>query len=106
MNVDVELNGGPDDTVNAWEGAGVVWSSMQGTITSVQYTNGSYDANKNGVFGANFKLQFSTDGVTWVDSGWTASSAYAYDTSAAAGVTYTFTGSATSKKRARASSAR
>jgi YD repeat-containing protein len=100
MTADVHLNGGSDDNTNAWEAAGVVWTSAQNNVTSVEYTNGSYTA-RGGVFTANFKLQLSTNGTTWTDSGWTCTPAYPYDSSSAAGKTYTCNGVAASVKGAR-----
>jgi hypothetical protein len=85
---DVDLNNGSDDNADAWEAAGVVWSASQSAITSVQYVNGTWDGNSNGAFTANVKLQFSTDGTTWTDSGWTISPAYDNDNSAVSGKTY------------------
>ena len=96
LNVDVDLGGGGDDIVNGWEAAGVTWSAAQGAITSVKYINGTWTAINNGAFTANFKLQTTTDGTTWTDSSWTATPGYSYDSPSAAGVTYTFTGTAIS----------
>ena len=89
LSADVDLNGGVDDAANAWEGAGVVWSGPQ-AFTSVKFKNGSWDSKLNGAFTANFKLQVTDDGTTWVDSGWTPAPAYNYDSPSSAGVVYTF----------------
>jgi hypothetical protein len=92
----VDLSGAAGDAFNAFEAAGVLWSQAR-TVNQVVFTNGAYTAGQDGVFDAGFKLQFTTDGTTWVDAtGWTLSSPYAYNTSGAAGATYTFTGPATS----------
>lgn len=95
LTANVELHQGSDDNMAAYQGAGVVWASGQ-TINSVVYKNGTLDQYDNGVFTADIRLQFSTNGTTWTDSGWTISPAYAYDSSAAGGVTYTFSGPAVS----------
>jgi hypothetical protein len=57
--------------------------TMEAWITS------AYDGN----FEANVKLQFTTDGTTWTDSGWTISPTYPNDQNAS-GKTYTFSGTA------------
>jgi hypothetical protein len=77
-----------------WEGAGVVWAATK-SISSVKFVNGALDGYGNGFFEANCKLQFSTDGTTWTDSGWTISPGYP-NSSAAAGKTFTFSGTARS----------
>ena len=42
-----------------------------------------------------FGLQYTTDGTTWIPvSGWTFTPSYAYNSSSAANVTYTFSGPA------------
>jgi len=89
--VDLQPNGDP---VNAWEAGGVIWSSGK-TITSVDFINGDINSGGDGFLTANLKLQFSTDGSTWTDSGWTVSPAYPYSSSAG-GHTYTFSGTAVS----------
>ena len=48
-----------------------------------------------GFLTASLKLQFTTDGATWTDSGWTVSPSYPYSSSAS-GQTYTFSGTAVS----------
>src|SRR6185369_5997903 len=82
--------------VNAWEAAGVTWSTAK-TISSANFINGTINSGGDGFFTANCKLQFTTDGTTWVDSGWTISPAYP-NSSAAGGQTYTFSGTAVSGK--------
>jgi len=82
-----------------WEGAGVVWSAAK-TITSAKFVNGVDDGYGNGYFEAGCRLQFTTDGTTWADSGWAISPAYP-SSSAALGKTYTFTGSASGVRGAR-----
>lgn len=93
VNVDIQPNG---DSVNAWEAAGVIWSSTR-TITSVDFINGDITSGGDGFLTANLKLQFSTDGSTWTDSGWTVSPSYPYSSSAG-GKTYTFSGAAVTGK--------
>jgi hypothetical protein len=72
---EIDLAGSGDDSVaNAWEAAGVVWSTSQAGINRVEFVNGSTDgpSNGNGNFTANFRLQLSADGTTWSDAGgWT-----------------------------------
>jgi hypothetical protein len=92
-NVDIQPNGDP---VNAWEAAGVTWSSAK-SISSVDFINGDITSGGDGFLTANLKLQFSTDGSTWADSGWTVSPSYPYSSSAG-GKTYTFSGTAVSGK--------
>ena len=75
-----------------WEGAGVIFSSAK-TLTSAAFVNGTIDSYGNGYFESDAKLQFTTDGVSWVDSGWTISPTYP-KSSAAGGKTYTFSGAA------------
>lgn len=93
VNVDIQPDG---DFVGAWEAAGVVWSSTK-SISSVDFINGDITSGGDGFLTANLKLQFSTDGSTWSDSGWTVSPAYPYSSSAG-GKTYTFAGTAVSGK--------
>jgi chitinase len=75
-----------------WEGAGVVWTATK-TITSAKFINGGDDGFGNGYFQANTKLQFSVDGTTWMDSGWSISPAYS-NNSSAWNKTYSFAGTA------------
>jgi len=77
-----------------WEGGGVVWSTAK-TISSAKFVNGGDDGFGNGYFQSGCALQFSTDGTTWTNSGWTISPAYPNSTAAFA-KTYTFTGTAVS----------
>src|SRR5437763_12119807 len=92
-DVDIDAAG---DAINAWEAAGVTWSTAR-TISSAKFINGTVTTGGDGFLTANCKLQFSADGTTWVDSGWTISPAYP-NSSAASGQTYTFTGAAVSGK--------
>jgi regulation of enolase protein 1 (concanavalin A-like superfamily) len=68
-NVDLDSAG---DSVNAWEAAGVTWSTAK-TISSANFINGDITSGGDGFLTANCKLQFSADGSTWADSGWTIS---------------------------------
>jgi hypothetical protein len=91
----VDLSGQGGDVPNAYEGAGVLWSTAQ-AVSKVVFVNGSYTASQDGVFDAGFTLQFTTDGTTWTNAtNWTLSSAYAYNSPSAGGATYTFTGPTT-----------
>ncbi|NJM41922.1 MAG: hypothetical protein HC853_14790, partial [Anaerolineae bacterium] len=47
----------------------------------------------NGPVAANLQAQYTTDGSTWVNTGWTATPSYPYDSASSAGQTYVFTGS-------------
>ena len=91
---------GADDGSNKYEATGVIWGSNQ-DIVSVKFKNGTYDGNNNGVFAANFKLQYTTNGSTWFDTNWTFSPSYQYDTSSASGVEFTFSGSSISMRGVR-----
>jgi O-glycosyl hydrolase len=94
LTTDVPLTpGGTDDLTNAYEAAGVVWSTPQ-TINRVIYYNGSYTTNGNGVFADEFGLQFSPDGSTWTnaDPAWTVAPAYVYNSAASGNASFTFTG--------------
>jgi hypothetical protein len=63
----------------------------------VKFVNGSFLSSFDGVFDANFGLQYTTSGTTWLlASGWTFTPSYAYNSSSAANVTYTFSGAALS----------
>ena len=87
------LPGGAEDSSNAYEAAGVIWSTPQ-TINRVIYLNGSYLPNHDGVFAAGFGLQFSPNGSTWTNAGaqWTLTPAYAYNSAASGDTSFTFTG--------------
>jgi hypothetical protein len=94
LSTDVPLvPGGDADASNAYEAAGIIWASPQ-TIGQVLYHNGSYDSQENGVFEAGFALQFSPDGMTWVNAGpsWTLSPPYSYNSPASADVAFAFSG--------------
>jgi hypothetical protein len=81
---DFPLSSSPD-VANAWQAAGIVWSTTQANVNKVEFTNGSWFTpwGGDGAFMANFKLQFTTDGTTWTDSGWSSPS-YDYGSSNAA----------------------
>ena len=101
LTQDIQLNGSGADIVNAYEGAGVIWPSIQ-SLNRVVFMNGSYDSGADGVFNADFKLQSTNDGTTWMDvAGRTLSPAYAYNSPAAGGVTYAFFGSTFSARGVR-----
>jgi hypothetical protein len=94
VNTDVSLSNGADDRTNAWEAGGVVWTTAQAPITSVEFINGTWTEVENGAFTANLRLQTSADGTVWTDTNWVATPAYAYDSETTEGVTYRFIGTA------------
>jgi hypothetical protein len=89
-STEVDIDSTSGDSKNAWEGAGVVFSIGHG-ITSVTFVQGKTTSGGDGWFEANLKLQFSTDGTTWTDSGWSCAPAYSYS-SAVNGKSYEFEG--------------
>jgi hypothetical protein len=95
LTVDVNLDGTAYETSALYEAGGVIWSTAQ-SVSSVNFTNGTWTQYNDGGFGANLSLQFTTDGVVWTNSGWVVSPAYAYDSSSVSGVTYSFAGSTVS----------
>jgi hypothetical protein len=99
----VALTGALDDVANAYEAAGVIWSSAQ-TISKFVFVNGNFNSSTyDGVFDNNFGLQSTSDGTTWTTvTGWSLSPAYAYDQPSAGGQAYTFTGPALSVRGLRA----
>lgn len=86
-NVDLQPDG---DNVNAWEAAGIIWPSVV-SITAVDFINGTVTSEDDGFLTANCRLQFSTDGHTWTNSGWAIHPAYPYSR-LASDKTYTFSG--------------
>ena len=94
LTVGVNLNADGEGGKARYEGAGVIFSAAR-TVSSVSFVNGTTDSNGNGFLGAGLALQFTTDGSTWVDSGWAVKPGYAYS-AAASGVTYAFSGTAKS----------
>jgi hypothetical protein len=89
--VDISLSNG-DDSPNAYEGAGVIFTAIQSNLVKIDYVNGAYDASSdNGCFTANFQLQSSTDGTAWVNTNWAAAPTYPYN-STAGSQTYSFVG--------------
>jgi O-glycosyl hydrolase len=75
-----------------YEAAGVIWPAPQ-TISNVVFINGATSGG-NGSFDAGFQLQFTYDGSSWAaaEPQWTLSPAYSYNSSAASGVNYVFSG--------------
>jgi GH18 family chitinase len=92
LTTSVLLNPPGEGGAAVWEGAGVIWSAVK-TITSAKVINGDDDGYGNGYFQANTKLQFSSDGRTWTDSGWSISPTYP-NNSSAWNKTYSFSGTA------------
>ena len=75
-----------------WEAAGVTFAAAK-TIVSAKFINGAADAYGNGYFQSGLSLQYTTNGSTWLESGWTVSPAYP-NSATALNATYTFSGSA------------
>jgi len=93
LTVGVDADAAGETTTNQYEGGGVIFASTQNSITKVDFINGTISSGGDGFFEANLTLQ-TYNGSTWSNvSGWTVSPAYPY-TTAAGGVTYTFTGAA------------
>lgn len=86
-NIDLQPDG---DRVGAWEAAGIIWPQAV-SINSVDFINGRVTKNGDGFLTANCTLQFSIDGTTWVNSGWTIKPSYPNSASAGDN-TYTFSG--------------
>jgi O-glycosyl hydrolase len=79
------------DTSDAYEAAGVIWATPQ-SVNRVVYSNGSYTTNNDGVFTAEFGLQFSADGAIWTNAGpaWSSTPAYVYDSPVSANAIFAF----------------
>lgn len=90
-NIDIEPNG---DRIGAWEAAGIVWPQAV-SINTVDFINGNVTRDGDGFLTANCTLQFSTNGTTWTNSGWTINPPYP-NSASAGGKTYTFSGPAIS----------
>ena len=92
----INLRGSGDDVANAWEAAGVIWSTTR-NLSSFSFYNGAADSpintDANGEFSANVKMQYTTNGTTWVDSGFAIVPAYVGNNISSTSKWYTFTGS-------------
>lgn len=86
-DIDIQPDG---DRIGGWEAAGIIWPQAV-SINSVDFINGRITRDGDGFLTARCKLQFSTNGTTWTDSGWTISPSYP-NSASAGGKTYTFTG--------------
>ena len=79
ISVDVNLRGSGDDSRNAWEAAGVIWSTPT-TISQVRFYNGAADSailrQANGEFSTGVDIQFTTNGSAWQTAGWTLTPIY------------------------------
>ena len=84
---------GANDNLMAYEAAGILWTNPQ-SINQVVFFNGAYTADDNGVFAADFGLQFSTDGLNWSDAGpeWSLTPAYNYNSPDSGDTAFTFSG--------------
>ena len=94
LTTGVTINAAGEGQNGAWEAAGVLWTSAR-TISSVTFLNGAIDSYGNGYFQQGVSLQFTTNGTTWTESGWTLAAAYP-NSAAAAGGSYTFKGASAS----------
>jgi O-glycosyl hydrolase len=85
--------GGVEQTLNMYEAGGVIWMGPR-MISRVVWHNGGFSALGDGVFGAEFGLQFTWDALTWSNAGpgWTLSPSYPYDSAAAANREFEFSG--------------
>lgn len=92
LNNSIIFNASGENGAAKWEGAGVVWASAR-TVSSIKFVNGKDDGYGNGYFQSGVRVEYTTDGTTWVDSSWAATPGYPYSSSAY-GQTYTFTGAA------------
>lgn len=90
-NIDLQPNG---DRVGAWEAAGIIWPQAV-SINTVDFINGRVTRDGDGFLTANCTLQFSTNGTTWTNSGWTIKPSYP-NSSSASDKTFTFSGPAVS----------
>jgi spore germination protein YaaH len=86
------LNGNGEGGTQKWQAAGVTFGTAR-TISSARFINGALDTYGNGYFEGGVSLQYTTNGSTWLDSGWALNPAYP-NSAAASGVTYTFSGNA------------
>ncbi|WP_419418499.1 glycoside hydrolase family 75 protein [Legionella sp. D16C41] len=86
-DIDIQPNG---DKIGAWEAAGVIWPNAV-SINAVDFINGTVTRDGDGFLTANCTLQFSTNGTTWTNSGWTIKPAYP-NSASASGKTYKFSG--------------
>lgn len=90
-NIDLQPDG---DRVGAWEAAGIIWPTAV-SITAVDFINGTVTRDGDGFLTANCRLQFSTNGTTWANSGWVITPSYP-NSASASDKTYTFSGPAVS----------
>jgi len=90
VSASVALSEAGENGAALWEAAGLIWTERK-TISRVDFINGAIDSYGNGYLQQNCSLQFTTDGTTWLESGWSVSPEYPYS-AAAAGQSYTFSG--------------
>jgi len=93
-NASVTLNTSGEGGARKWQAAGITFPAAK-SVASVTFVNGGIDSHGNGFFESGISLQYTIDGVTWIESGWAVSPAYP-GSAAAADRTYTFTGAALS----------
>jgi hypothetical protein len=93
LTVGVNADTAGEPSQNQYEAGGIIFTTAQSGITQVNFINGQIDTYGNGNFEQNLALQ-TYNGTAWSNvAGWTLSPAYPY-TTAAGGVTYSFTGAA------------
>lgn len=87
---------GPATIVSRYRAFGVVATSVIPSVTAVEFVQGTYTtSNTSGVCASAPTLQYSNDGTTWMDIGWTISPSYPYQnpTTSMKGTVYRFSGS-------------
>ncbi len=90
LNTGVTLNAAGEGETGRWEAAGITWSSAK-AVSKVTFINGAIDSYGNGYFESGVSLQYTTDGIRWLESGWALTPAYP-KSAAAGGVAYAFNG--------------
>jgi len=76
-------------------GAGIIWTTAL-PVSSIKVNTGVWDASGDGSWSGELQVQFTQDGTTWTNSGWTISPAYIYGQGSENKV-YSYTGSANIK---------
>ncbi|MGK5035820.1 glycosyl hydrolase family 18 protein [Janthinobacterium sp. LB3P118] len=90
LSTTLMLNNNGEGGAQKWQAAGVMFSSAK-SVTSAVFVNGALDSYGNGYFESGLSLQYTLNGSTWVESGWSVTPAYPNNASASS-VAYTFSG--------------